>query len=147
MFSSTGASLKDETRSLLLWDNSLVTLHTFMFIHITSVLKPVYIYMAESKASKRHIINELWFHRFVHFGCLPIFIFGFHHKHCDSNYKDFTFVRLTSQMFSSNDEPLKAESQLLLLRDGSLVTAHLCVHSYNICSDTSAHLYSKVSNF
>ena len=41
MFRSADESLKDETRLLLLWVGSLVTLHTCVFIHIKSVVKPV----------------------------------------------------------------------------------------------------------
>ena len=40
---------------------------------------------------------------------------------------DFTFVKLTSQLFSSADEFLKDETRLLLLWVGSLLTLHaLC---------------------
>ena len=58
---------------------------------------------------------ELCFHRFVHFDCVPIYIFGSHHKQCASDKKDFTFVKFTSQMFSSADKFLKDETRELLL--------------------------------
>ena len=71
---------------------------------------------------------ELCFHRFVHFHCVPIYIFGFHHKQCASKQKYFTsFVKFTSQLFSSVNESLKEGTHLLLLRDGSLVTLHTFV--------------------
>ena len=38
---------------------------------------------------------ELCFHRYVHFGCLPIYIFGLHHKQCANDQKDFTFRKFT----------------------------------------------------
>ena len=40
IFCSTDECLKDETCLLLLEDCSLVTLHTFVFIHVKSVGKP-----------------------------------------------------------------------------------------------------------
>ena len=57
---------------------------------------------------------ELCFQRFVHFGCVPIYIFSVHHKQCAGDY-DFNFVMFSSQMFSSVDESLKEEMRLLLL--------------------------------
>ena len=50
--SSTDESFKDETRLLLLWVGSLVTPHTFVFTHITSVVKPVHFFMARNRVSK-----------------------------------------------------------------------------------------------
>ena len=53
----------------------------------------------------------------------------FHHKHCDSDYKDFTFVKFTSQMFSSPDESLKDKIAFATaLRWFASDTAHFCVH-------------------
>ena len=77
MFSSADESLMDETRLLLHWDNSLVTLHTFALIHITSEVNPVQIFMTRSTASKSCLMAEPCFHRFVHFGCVPMYIVGF----------------------------------------------------------------------
>ena len=56
-----------------------------VFIHIPSVVKPVHIFMARSRASEDCILPELCFHRFVHFDFVPIYIFGFHHKQCVSD--------------------------------------------------------------
>ena len=50
--SSTDDSFKDEARVLLLWVGSLVTLHTFVFTYITSVVKPVHFFMARNRVSK-----------------------------------------------------------------------------------------------
>ena len=83
--SSTDESLKDETRLLLLCVGSLVTLHTFMFTHITSVVRPVHIFMVRSGVSKIRLKTELCFHYYVDFACIPICVFGFHHKQCDSD--------------------------------------------------------------
>ena len=84
MFSSADESLKDETRLLLPWDGLLVTLRTFVFVHIASVLKSVRIFTARSRVSKSCLMAELYFYRFVKFGCVLIYIFGFHHKQCAS---------------------------------------------------------------
>lgn len=93
MFSSADKSLKEEMCLLLLSDGSLVT--QFVFIHITSVVTPVHIFMAKNRASENCLITELCFH---HFGCVPIYISGFHYKQFASNYKNFTFVGFSSQM-------------------------------------------------
>ena len=88
-----------------------------MFIHIPSVVKPVHIFMAMARNSvyKGCLMAELCSHRFVHFECVLIYIFGFHYKQCASNLKDYLFVKFTSQLFSSADENLKDETRLLLL--------------------------------
>ena len=52
MFSSADESLKDETHLLLFWFGSLVTLHTFVLVHITSVVKPVHIFIPRSSLWK-----------------------------------------------------------------------------------------------
>ena len=85
MFSSADESLKDQTRLLLLWIGSLVTLHTFVFTRITSVVKPVYIFMDKIRESKSCLKAELCFHRYVYFACVPIYIFGFQNKHFASD--------------------------------------------------------------
>ena len=93
------------------------TVHLFVhvFTHITFVVKPVHILMARGRVSKSRLKAELCFHRFVHFACFPIYVFGFHHKKCASDKKDFTFVKFTTQLLSSADESLKDETRLLLL--------------------------------
>ena len=53
----------------------LVTLHTFVLIYITFVVDQVHIFMVSSRASKNSIMDELCCHHFVHFGCVPIYIF------------------------------------------------------------------------
>ena len=63
----------------------LVTLHTLVFTHIKSVVKPVHIFMARSRVSRSHLKVELCFHRYVHFACVPIYVFGLHHKQCASS--------------------------------------------------------------
>ena len=50
MFCSTDKSLKDEMRLLLLRDDLLVKLHTFVFLHITPVVKPAYIFKAMNRS-------------------------------------------------------------------------------------------------
>ena len=59
-----------------------------MYIYICiipSVVKPVHIFIARNRVSKRCLMAELCFHRFVDFDCVPIYIFGFHHKQCASD--------------------------------------------------------------
>ena len=75
MFSSADEFLKDETRLLLPWLVSLVTLHTFAYPYIPSVLEPVYIFLARSRVSKTCLKAELCFHRYVHFPCVPRYIY------------------------------------------------------------------------
>lgn len=58
-----------------------VTAH-IIFIHITSVEKPVHIFMAKNRVSKSCLIAELCYHPFVHFNCAPICIFGPNQKQC-----------------------------------------------------------------
>ena len=67
----------------------------------------------------KSVMAELCFHFFVYFVCVPINIFGSHHKECDSNQKDFTFVKFTSQMFSSADESLMIKTCLLMLKENT----------------------------
>ena len=80
LFSSGDESLKDETRLLLLWDGSLVTLHilcSYIFIHASVVkpVQPVHIFMARNRVSKSYLMVELCFHHFMHFHCVPIHIY------------------------------------------------------------------------
>ena len=49
---STDESFKDKMLLLLLLDGSLVTLHTIVLIHITSVVKPVQFFTARSRVFK-----------------------------------------------------------------------------------------------
>ena len=39
--------------------------------HITSVVKPVHTFIASNRLSKNCLMDELCFHRFVHFGSVP----------------------------------------------------------------------------
>ena len=114
LLSSADESLKDETHLLLLRDGLLVTLQT-LCSYIPSVVKPMHIFMAKSRVSKSCLMAELCFHRFVHFYCVPTYIFGFHYKQCASDQKDFNSVKFTSQLFSSTNESLKDKTCLILL--------------------------------
>ena len=44
-----------------------------VFIHITSVVKIVHIFMARNRVSESCLIAELYFYRFVRFGCVPLY--------------------------------------------------------------------------
>ena len=55
-----------------------------MLIHKISVVKPENIFMARSRVPKSCLMAELCLQCYVHFGCVPIFIFSFHHKQCAS---------------------------------------------------------------
>ena len=79
VYSSADESIKDETRLLLLWVSSLVTLYTFVFTHMTYVVKPVHIFMAKSRVSKSRLKPELCFHRYVYFSCVPIYTYIYIH--------------------------------------------------------------------
>ena len=68
--------------------------------------------MARNRVSKSCLMPELCFHHFVQFHCVPTYIFGFHHRQYASNQKDFTFVKFTSQLFSSANETLKDKTHL-----------------------------------
>ena len=50
---------------------------TFVFIHVTSIVKPVYIFMERSRVCKSLIEAKLCFHSFVHFGSVPIYRYVF----------------------------------------------------------------------
>ena len=67
-----------------------ISIHIYMYMYIyiciiPSVVKPVHIFIARNRVSKRCLMAELCFHRFVDFDCVPIYIFGFHHKQCASD--------------------------------------------------------------
>ena len=53
-----------------LWWRSTIN----VFIHITSVVKPVHIFTARSRVSKSCLLTELCFHCFVHLSCVLIYI-------------------------------------------------------------------------
>ena len=102
-----------------------------VFTHITPVVKPMHIFMMKNKVPKSCLTAELCFQFLVNCDCVPIYIFGFHHKQCTSDNKVFTFSKFTSQLFSSTDDSLKDETRLLLLWVSSLVTLPtfcLCIY-------------------
>ena len=78
----------------MVWVGLLMVVHTFVFTHIISVVKPMDIFMARIRVSKSCLKAELYFHRFAHFACVPICIFGFYDKQRASR-KDFTLVKFT----------------------------------------------------
>ena len=53
--------------------------------HITSVVKSVHIFSTRDRVSKICFKAELCYHRYVHFVCVPMYVFGFHHKQCTGN--------------------------------------------------------------
>ena len=81
------------------------------------------------------------FHRYVHFTCVSIYIFSFYQKQCASNQKDLTFVKFTTQLFSSIDQSLKGEIHLLLLLVGSLVTRYTFVFSHLASVVKPVHIF------
>ena len=103
MVSSVDKSLMNETCVLLLWDSMFVTLHTFVLIHLTNVVRPLYVFMVRKRVSKNCSRAELFFQRLVHFGFFPIYYLGFHYKQCACDKKDFTFVKVTAQIIISTD--------------------------------------------
>ena len=81
------------------------------------------------------------FHRYVHFTCVSIYIFSFYQKQCARNQKDLTFVKFTTQLFSSIDQSLKGEIHLLLLLVGSLVTRYTFVFSHLASVVKPVHIF------
>ena len=81
------------------------------------------------------------FHRYVHFTCVSIYIFSFYQKQCASNQKDLTFVKFTTQLFSSIDQSLKGEIHLLLLLVGSPVTRYTFVFSHLASVVKPVHIF------
>ena len=130
LFSRADESLKDETRLLLLWVGSLLTLHTFVLTRVTSVVKPLHTFMVRSRVSKSCLKAELCFHRYVHFSYVPIMFSAF-------TITSVLAIRRTSllrssllscllALFSSTDESLKNETCLLLLWVGYWHCKLLC---------------------
>ena len=58
LVNSAAESFKKETRELLLWNDLLVILHTFVFIRIISMMKTVHIFMTRNRVSKSCLIPE-----------------------------------------------------------------------------------------
>ena len=50
-----------------------------------SSFKKLCSFMTRSRVFQSRLRAELCFHRYVHFSCAPIYIFGFHHKQCASD--------------------------------------------------------------
>ena len=44
---------------------SLMTLHTFVFTHVTSMVKPVHIFMERSRVFKSRLKAELWYTEYI----------------------------------------------------------------------------------
>ena len=53
------------------------------------MVKPVHVFMARTRVSKRGLKAELCPQRYVHFSGVPIYIFGFRHKQFANDEKDF----------------------------------------------------------
>lgn len=77
----------------------------------------------------------------MHFGCIPIYISGFHHKQCVSDGKDLTFLSFPSQMFISDDESLKDETRLLLLQESTLVALYIFLFTQIIYVVKPVHIF------
>ena len=80
MFSNVNESKTKLVATALKWFASGFA--HFGFIHITSVVKPVHIFVVRNRISKSCLLTEPCFHCFKHFGCVLIYIFSFHHKQC-----------------------------------------------------------------
>lgn len=68
------------------------------------MVKPVHIFLVKSRVSTSCLMVELCLLRFMHFGCVLVYIFNFHHKRWAGDWEDFTFVKFISYMFSSSDD-------------------------------------------
>ena len=60
-------------------------LHKSEVLLIASTLRVVKAKKIYRSTIKSCLMAELCFHRFVHFDCVPIYIFGFHQKQCASD--------------------------------------------------------------
>ena len=71
----------DKNAVFLIASTLLVTLHTFVFPYITSLVKPVLIFMLRRRVSTSCLKAELCFHRFEHFACVPIYMQHIYYKY------------------------------------------------------------------
>ena len=58
--------------------------HTHTHAHIYIIVYK-YIYINIYVKKKAVLKAELCFYRYVHFACVPVYIFGLHHKQCASD--------------------------------------------------------------
>ena len=65
-----------------LWRYMHMYMHIYMHIYVHICM---HIFIGRSRVSKSRLEAELCFHRYMHFFCVPIYIFGFHHKQCASD--------------------------------------------------------------
>ena len=63
----------------VLWMKIITVLWFCLSIYI------VHTFMARGRVSKSCLKAEPCFYRYVHFACVPIYVFSFHHKQCASN--------------------------------------------------------------
>ena len=61
--------------ALIWFASDTAHLHTLLFSHITSVVKPVHIFLASGRVSKIRLKTELCFRRYVHLACIPMNIY------------------------------------------------------------------------
>ena len=71
--------------------------------------------LERNSVSKSYSEAEICFYLFAHLGCVPLYIFAFRIKESDTNWKDFTFLKLTFQLFklfNNVDEMVKDETPM-----------------------------------
>ena len=54
----------------------------FLLLTVLDVYVCIWMCMYMMSPGKDVLKAELCFHRYVHFTCVPIYIFGLHHKQC-----------------------------------------------------------------
>ena len=127
IFSSTGEL--STKRICYYWVSLLQTLYMF-HVHPYNICGEASSHlMARNWVSKSFLMPGLCFHHLVHFACVLIYIFGFHHKKVAGHWR-FAFVKFNSQMFSSIDKSSKAKMHLLLLSWVASKTANFCCQQW-----------------
>ena len=114
-----------------------MTLPSFVFAQITSLVKPVHIFMATSRVSKYCLKAELCFHRFAHFSVFRYMVLvfttssvlaisrlvGFHF--CKAHHSDVVFSTLGRPLRpNKKKKAFQDDMHLSFRRVGSPVTLH-----------------------
>lgn len=134
---STEESLKDETRLRLLWVSLVVTLY-------------VHPYNICGEASAYHYGKERSFYKtysvFIVMCILLVFqyIFSFHNKQCAGDWKDFTFVKFTTNCLCGAKDLLKDQTRLKLFWVCFLVTLYTFLFAYIIDIHMVQHLLYEI---
>ena len=85
-----------EKTKIVFWNNCPAR---WIFFDLSIRLTKQLLYILLIKKANNNFDNKkVCFHSYLHFAYVPIYTFGFHHKQCANDYKDFTFVKFTTQL-------------------------------------------------